>query len=77
MAINFLSVLGTVVCPQLLSPQAKTEPSSNKPNEWQSPALIAINFLSVLGTAVCPYYYNPKLRQNHLLINLMNGKHQH
>ena len=40
MAINFLSVLGTVVCPYLLLPQAKTEPSSNKANEWKPPALI-------------------------------------
>ena len=32
--INFLSVIGTVVCPySFLPPQAKTEPSSNKPNE--------------------------------------------
>ena len=34
MEINFLSVLGTIVCPCIfLLPQAKTEPSSNKPNE--------------------------------------------
>ena len=58
-----LIVLSTIVCPYLLSPQAKIEhhPLINLMNSNNQ--RMAINFLSVKGTKIGPLHFLSKLKQ--------------
>ncbi len=59
MATTLVALAGTLVWPELLSPQATTVPLPRKATLCHPPAASAITFVALLGTVVCPESSEP------------------